>query len=157
VFFADPLKNEGFWVGILDLAAGRLLTVSDPLEQVKWSVPVTNVAVPSDDGRRVLYRPSDEEVALRLADLEKGTILTLPKHEGQHAALPTLTGDGKRVVFARPESIWAIDLDTGESKLLARFPGLRLEEGSASADGRRVLFAVRGYDRRQGVYLVEAK
>ncbi|HET8547518.1 MAG TPA: hypothetical protein VFL57_05930 [Bryobacteraceae bacterium] len=77
------------------------------------------------------------------AELQDGRIRQLTDGPAIHAFSPALDRNGREIFFVRGGSMWAIDRDSLDERLVAEFAGAQLGECSLSADGDWAVAAIK--------------
>jgi Tol biopolymer transport system component len=97
---------------------------------------------------------------LYLADLGRGTDRRLT--DGERAADPALTPDGRQVVYvaqagAGEQALRRRGVDGGPAETLLQLPGVQLYEPAISPDGRRIALSIQRAGRRDLVILEDGE
>lgn len=96
------------------------------------------------DGRHVVFASHrNGRPQLYLAGVPSGPIVQLTEGEGVHGYSGTLDRAGGRLFYTRGGEVRALDLATLSETILAAYPDGQLGEVSLSADGRRLVAAMK--------------
>jgi Tol biopolymer transport system component len=140
VMFADPVQPA---VGSGDPAGGLGLRITRVIDDHSQNYHTR----PSPDGTRVAFDSDrDGERAVYIANAD-GRNLRRVSGEG-FAAVPNWSPDGRTLSYVRAEvdnpkvwNLWALNLESGESRRLTSNPSGRPQGGSWFPDGHRIAYS----------------